>query len=75
MDNQKIDTRLVYGFLEAGKTYFIQDCILQDYFHKYGTTLILCFEQGEQEYDTDILLEKKTTVVYYEGEKDISCFS
>ena len=42
MDKQ-IDTRLIYGFLESGKTTYIQDCIVHDYFHKYGTTLILCF--------------------------------
>lgn len=74
MDNHKIETRLVYGFLEAGKTTYIQECILQDYFHKYGTTLILCFEQGEQEYDIEKLAEKKTSVEYYEGETDLPGF-
>ena len=37
-----IDTRLVCGFLNAGKTTYIQDCIFNDFFHRYGSVLILC---------------------------------
>ncbi len=69
-----METRLVYGFLEAGKTSYIQDCILHDYFHKYGTTLILCFEQGGTEYDETALSAYRTTVAYYEGGEDITAF-
>ena len=69
-----IDTRLVYGFLDAGKTHYIQDCIMHDYFHKYGTTLIICFEQGEEEYDAGQLLEKRTYVAYYDGGQEVGLF-
>lgn len=69
-----IDTRLVYGFLDAGKTTYIEDCILNDYFYKYGTTLILCFEQGEAGYDAEKLLEKRTHVAYFDGREDVSEF-
>ena len=69
-----IETRLVYGFLDAGKTTYIQDCIRNDFFHKYGSTLILCFEQGEAEYDTEALAEKRTAVAYYEGGEDVRAF-
>ena len=72
--NNIIETRLVYGFLDAGKTTYIQDCILNDYFHKYGTTLILCFEQGEEAYDLKALAEKRTSVAYYEGDTDVGAF-
>ena len=68
------DTRIVYGFLDAGKTAYIQDCILNDYFYKRGTTLILCFEQGEAEYDTEKLREKKAQAVFYDGRDDITGF-
>ena len=47
MEGQSVETRLVCGFLDAGKTTYIQDCILHDYFHKYGETLILSTEDGE----------------------------
>ena len=69
-----IETRLVYGFPGAGKTYYISDCIANDYFHKYGSTLILCFERGELDYDISALSEKRTSVVYYDGKSDIKSF-
>ena len=74
MDGQSIETRLVYGFLDAGKTTYIQDCILHDYFHKYGTTLILAFESGEAAYDEAALRAYRTHVAYFEGSEDIAAF-
>ena len=74
MSEKTIETRLVYGFLDAGKTTFISDCIRNDYFHKYGKTLILCFEEGEEVYDPDLLSEKRASVVYYDRNEDISEF-
>ena len=72
--NEGIETRLVYGFLDAGKTSYIRDCIQNDYFFKYGTTLILCFEQGEEEYDEEALTARRASVAYYEGNEDVSTF-
>ena len=72
--SQNIETRLVYGFLDAGKTHYIQDCILNDYFYKYGNTLILCFEQGEESYDPEALANRRTTVAYCEGDEDVAEF-
>ena len=69
-----IETRLVYGFLDAGKTHYIQDCILNDYFHKYGTTLILSFEQGEESYDPQALSSRRASVACYEGDEDVAVF-
>lgn len=71
---ETVETRLVYGFLDAGKTTFIQDCILHDYFHKYGTTLILAFESGEAERDEKALLDYRTHVAYDEGSENIAAF-
>ncbi len=72
--SEGIETRLVYGFLDAGKTSYIRDCIQNDYSYKYGTTLILCFEQGEEEYDEETLTARRTSVAYYEGNEDVSTF-
>ena len=69
-----IDTRIVYGFLGAGKTSCIQDYILNDFFYKRGTTLILCFEEGEVQYDVGALSEKNTQVAYYDGGLDVAEF-
>ena len=69
-----IDTRIVHGFSGAGKTSYIRDCIMHDYFYKHGTTLILCFEQGREVYDTQELLTRKAHVVYYENQNEIEEF-
>ena len=74
MDRQRIETRLVCGFLDAGKTSYIQDCILNDYFHKYGTTLILSFEEGEREYDTEALRQRRACVFFYDGSENVADF-
>lgn len=69
-----MDTTLVYGFIEAGKTTYIQESLLNDYFYKYGTTLVLCFEEGEKVYDEQALARRKVHVAYYEGGEDITAF-
>ncbi len=74
MSETGIETRLVYGFLDAGKTTYIRDCIRNDYFYKYGKTLILCFEQGEEEYDPAALAARNASVVCYDGEEDVGAF-
>lgn len=70
---QEIDTRLVYGFLDAGKTSYIRENVMNDVFWKYGTTLILCFEEGEEAFDPERLAEKNAAAVYYDG-SDITGF-
>jgi hypothetical protein len=62
---KEIDTRLVYGFLDAGKTTHIQENIRDDRYYKRGTTLIIYFEQGVEKYDREALVEKRADVVYY----------
>ena len=72
-NGRQIDTRLVYGTEDAGKTTYISDCIRNDTFYKRGSTLILCFEQGEIVYDEVALAEKNASVAYYSG-GDIRAF-
>ena len=74
MSETGIETRLVYGFLDAGKTTYIRDCIQNDYFYKYGKTLILCFEQGEEEYDPEALAARNASAAWYDGEEDVGAF-
>ncbi len=66
-DLRMTDTRLVYGFLDAGKTTYIRENVMNDVFWKYGSTLIICFEEGEEGFDPESLAKKNTSVVYYEG--------
>ena len=49
-----IPVYLIAGFLDAGKTNFING-ILQDGFAREDRTLLLCCEEGEEEYDSKAL--------------------
>ena len=63
---------LINGFLESGKTEFLTFTISQDYFQIRGTTLLLVCEQGEKEYDEELLKKTHTVVEYIEDKEGIS---
>ena len=65
-----IPVYLVAGFLDGGKTNFING-ILQDGFAREDRTLLICCEEGEEEYDESAL--GNVTVVYVDEEKDLLC--
>ncbi len=65
-----IPVYLIAGFLDGGKTNFING-ILQDGFAKEDKTLLLCCEEGEEEYDKAAL--SNVTVVTIESEKALTC--
>lgn len=46
---------MINGFLESGKTEFITYTLAQPYFRVKGKTLIILCEEGEIEYDPDLL--------------------
>lgn len=69
-----IKAYIVAGFLEAGKTTYIQDTLKYDYFYKRGKTLILAMEEGEEEWDEEFLLSRNTHVEIYEGSENITAF-
>ena len=60
------------GFLEAGKTSIIKDLLKQDLFDRKLKTLIVCCEEGEEEYDPVFLANVGATVAYIEDEKSFS---
>lgn len=53
---------MINGFLESGKTEFIVYTLAQPYFQIKGKTLLILCEEGEVEYDKE-LLEKSNTVL------------
>ncbi|MBR2767311.1 MAG: hypothetical protein IKD68_00090 [Solobacterium sp.] len=71
---KKIDAYLYSGFLDSGKTTYIQDNLFHDYFYKYGTTLILSFEEGEVSYDEEALRKRRCFVSYYRDSENIAAF-
>ena len=58
---KNVKAHIVTGFIEAGKTTYIQSLITNDFFHKReaGKTLILAFESGQVDYDKELLSELK----------------
>ena len=61
---------LINGFLESGKTGFIQYTMNQDYFQTKGNTLLLLCEEGEKEYDPVELAKLNTIPIYMNDIRD-----
>lgn len=70
--NIEIPTYLFFGFLESGKTTFIQDTLQEDYFNDGQRTLLIACEEGEEEYEEEILKKANTQIVYVEDEEDFT---
>jgi len=64
-----IPVYLVAGFLDAGKTNFING-ILEDGFAREDKTLLLCCEEGEEEYEKKAL--DNVTVVTWTNEDGLT---
>ncbi len=64
MDENEIEVPiyLITGFLEAGKTSFLNFTVRQDYFQIDEPTLLITTEEGEEAYDEKDLLKYKTMV-------------
>lgn len=60
--NNKKQVYMIYGFLESGKTQFINFTLNQDYFYSDDTTLLIVCEECEEEYDIEALKEKNVVV-------------
>ena len=62
----------VNGFLDAGKTSFIQDLLEEDYFEIDGKTLLILCEEGEVEYDDFLMQHLKVVIKNIEDEEDFT---
>lgn len=63
---------VINGFLESGKTEFISFTLAQPYFQIRGKTLILLCEEGEIEYDEDLLRKSRSVIEIIENEEDFT---
>ena len=66
-DEVEIPIYLITGFLESGKTSFINFTVAQEYFQIDGPTLLITTEEGEVEYDEKELLKHNTVLEIVEG--------
>ena len=68
----QIPVYMINGFLESGKTDFINFTITQDYFRTGERTLLVVCEEGEQEYDPKVLKRTNTFMELIEDEEDFT---
>ena len=74
MFGKKKEEMMVYvimGFLEAGKTNLIRDLVVDDMFDDKIKTMILACEEGELEYEPDVLEKANCVVEYIEDEENL----
>ena len=70
-DNEK-PVFLINGFLESGKTSFINYTISEEYFHIDENTLLIVTEEGEVEYNSKLLKREHTTMVTVDDQESLT---
>lgn len=60
------------GFLDSGKTRSIKTSLYDERFNQGESTLIVCFEQGDEEYDNKFLKSTNSEVVYLDSINDLT---
>lgn len=63
---------IVTGFLDSGKTTFIQEMITDEGFSEGERTLLLCCEEGEVEYDAQMLRDNNTVLFTFEDMDELA---
>ena len=69
---KEIPLYLFIGFLEGGKTKFINETIEEGQFDDGERTLLLVCESGEEEYSSEALEKKNVFVEYIEDKEDMN---
>ena len=62
---------IVTGFLESGKTRFMQEMLTDDGFSEGERTLLIVCEEGVEEYDPELLKKTNTVMVTLEEPEDL----
>ena len=63
---------IVTGFLESGKTKFMQEMLADEGFSEGERTLLLVCEEGEEEYDPDLLKRTNTVMITMDSSSELS---
>lgn len=72
MEDDFMPVFLINGFLESGKTQFLQFTMEQDYFKTDGKTLLIVCEEGETEYDSKLLSRNHTEAVFIDSLEEMT---
>ena len=68
---KEIPVYLFLGFLESGKTKFIQDTLCDERFNSGEKTLLIVCEEGIEEYEPSLFSGSNVTVKVIEEEKEL----
>lgn len=60
------------GFLDSGKTHAIKETLYNPNFNEGESSLIICFERGDIEYDDKFLKITNTQVIYLDSINDLT---
>ena len=71
-DQEDVLVYLMTGFLESGKTKFLDFTMKQEYFQIDGTTLLILCEEGEEEYDPEELKKYGVVIESVESHEDFT---
>ena len=72
MFDRDVPVYLITGFLESGKTQFLDFTIHQEYFQIPEKTLLILCEEGEEEYDEESLKKCNTVLEIVEEPEDFN---
>ena len=72
MMKRDVPVYLITGFLESGKTQFLDFTIHQSYFQIPVKTLLILCEEGEEEYDEESLKKMNTVIEIIEDPEDFN---
>ncbi len=72
MPKQDIPVYVFTGFLESGKTTFIQDSLCDKEFNTGENILVLLCEEGIEEYDPRVFPTQKVSIQTIENESDLT---
>lgn len=72
MGEPNVMVYLMTGFLDSGKTQFLNFTLKQDYFQIDGKTLLILCEEGEEEYDPMEMLKYGVVIERVEDQEDLT---
>lgn len=72
IDDDIMPLFLINGFLEAGKTEFLRFTMEQEYFQTEGKTLLIVCEEGDTEYDEELLAATRTELVTVDSLEELA---
>jgi hypothetical protein len=72
IDDDIMPLFLINGFLEAGKTEFLRFTMEQEYFQTEGKTLLIVCEEGDTEYDEELLAAARTELVTVDSLEELT---